>query len=194
MKESKKRDPLKGVIAFTILFAILAAGAFYGETRIKAMKDEQLTAMQSEVEARNQQAQSQYQAALSEFEQQTTSGANLAWPQQSMTGWDVVDLTSYPLENVTTTTLSRQEAMYEGMLLVNEWHSRPDDFLEDNLVSVSKATERKVSVKDNTVRLFPQAVEALQSAIEDAGKEGLENYVAWEGYRSWDEQNTMFQA
>ena len=194
MKESKKRDPLKGVIAFTILFAILAAGAFYGETRIKAMKDEQLTAMQSEVEARNQQAQSQYQAALSEFEQQRTSGANLAWPQQSMTGWDVVDLTSYPLENVTTTTLSRQEAMYEGMLLVNEWHSRPDDFLEDNLVSVSKATERKVSVKDNTVRLFPQAVEALQSAIEDAGKEGLENYVAWEGYRSWDEQNTMFQA
>ena len=194
MKEQKKRDPLKHVIVWTVVFGLLAGGSIYGRSVVQNMKADQLKTMTDEVTARNEEAEAAYQDALAEFHAQTSTGANLAWPEQKMTGWDVVDLTTYPLENVATESISRQDAMYNGMLLVNEWHSRPNDFVEENVVSVSRATERQVSVKDNTVRLLPVAVDALQRALADAKAEGLENYVAWEGYRSWDEQNNMFQA
>ena len=58
---------------------------------------------------------------------------------------------------------------------------------------MSKATNRTVSVKDNSVMLMPAAIAALQSAITDARGQNLEYYVAYEGYRSWDEQNALFQ-
>ena len=98
-----------------------------------------------------------------------------------------------PLENVSTRSISRQEAMYNGMLLVNEWHTRPEDFLEDQLVSVSKGSDRTISVRDSNVRLFPDAVDAFKAALLDAKALNLENFVAHEGYRSWDEQNAIFQ-
>ena len=157
MHEKKKRDPLIPVIIITVLLGILAAGCFYANMRVRAMKAEQLQALQDEVDVKNQRAEDAYQAALAEFEAQTSSGANLAWPQQKMTGWDVVDLTNYPLENTATMTLSRQDTMYNGMLLVNEWHSRPNDFLED-------IPRRYIPALSNTVYL---PVNMLRSTLVD---------------------------
>ncbi len=193
MKEKKRRDPLKWVIALTVILGILAAGAIYGNTYLDRQKNQELQVLMDDVNARNQQIEAQYQAALAEFEQETADGVNQAWPAQKTEGWDVVDLTNYELESRSLETVNRQDALYNGMLLVNEWHSRPDDFLEDQLESVSKATNRTVSVKDNSVMLMPAAIAALQSAITDARGQNLEYYVAYEGYRSWDEQNALFQ-
>ncbi|MBR1683879.1 MAG: D-alanyl-D-alanine carboxypeptidase family protein [Clostridia bacterium] len=192
-RTKKKKDPFKLVLVLTILFGVLGAGAIYGSHYIASMRSERLQVMTDEVVAENTQAPLAYEAALAAFEEEQDDGTNEAWPVPSGSGWEIVDLTSYPLESVTTRTIQRQDALYNGMLLVNEWHSRPEDFLEDTLVSVSKATDRTISVKDSSVRLFPDAVEAIKNALLDAKAQNLENYVAYEGYRSWDEQNQLFQ-
>ncbi|MCR4882451.1 MAG: D-alanyl-D-alanine carboxypeptidase family protein [Clostridiales bacterium] len=193
MANHKKKDPFKLVLVLTILVGILGAGCIIGSKWIQQQRAERLQVLTDQVIAENAEAQTAYEEALAEFEAEQEDGTNQAWPSPAGQGWEVLDLTSYPLESVSTKTVARQDALYNGMLLVNEWHSRPADFLEDNLVSVSKATDRKISVKDNNVRLYPDAVQALLDAITDAKSANLENYVAYEGYRSWDEQNNLFQ-
>jgi len=193
MAKNKKKDPFKIVLVLTIILGILGAGCIVGSNWIRQQRVERLQVLTDQVIAENAESQAAYEQALAEFEAEQEDGTNQAWPTPAGEGWAVVDLTNYPLECVSMRTINRQDALYNGMLLVNEWHSRPADFLEDSLVSVSKATDRKISVKDNNVRLFPDAVQALQDAIMDAKSANLENYVAYEGYRSWDEQNNLFQ-
>ena len=193
MANKRKKDPFKIVLIITVILGILGAGCIVGSNWIRQQRAERLQVLTDQVITENAESQAAYEQALEEFESEQEDGTNQAWPSPKGEGWEVVDLTNYPLESVSTRTINRQDALYNGMLLVNEWHSRPSDFLEDSLVSVSKATDRKISVRDNNVRLFPDAVQALQDAITDAKGANLENYVAYEGYRSWDEQNNLFQ-
>ena len=193
MANKRKKDPFKIVLIITVILGILGAGCIVGSNWIRQQRAERLQVLTDQVITENAESQAAYEQALEEFESAQEDGTNQAWPSPKGEGWEVVDLTNYPLESVSTRTINRQDALYNGMLLVNEWHSRPSDFLEDSLVSVSKATDRKISVRDNNVRLFPDAVQALQDAITDAKGANLENYVAYEGYRSWDEQNNLFQ-
>ena len=193
MANKRKKDPFKIVLIITVILGILGAGCIVGSNWIRQQREERLQVLTDQVITENAESQAAYEQALEEFESEQEDGTNQAWPSPKGEGWEVVDLTNYPLESVSTRTINRQDALYNGMLLVNEWHSRPSDFLEDSLVSVSKATDRKISVRDNNVRLFPDAVQALQDAITDAKGANLENYVAYEGYRSWDEQNNLFQ-
>jgi len=123
-----------------------------------------------------------------------TGVTNTSWPTPSGEGWEIVDLTNYPLQSAYNVTMTRQETMYNGMLLVNEWHSRPDDFSELSLVSVSNYTGRKVAVKDSSIKLFPDAAQAVWNLVNAAKEAGLENYVIYDAYRSWDEQNNLFQS
>ena len=193
MANKRKKDPFKIVLIITVILGILGAGCIVGSNWIRQQRAERLQVLTDQVITENAESQAAYEQALEEFESEQEDGTNQAWPSPKGEGWEVVDLTNYPLESVSTRTINRQDALYNGMLLVNEWHSRPSDFLEDSLVSVSKATDRKISVRDNNVRLFPDAVQALQDAITVAKGANLENYVAYEGYRSWDEQNNLFQ-
>ncbi len=192
-KSTKKKDPFKLVLVLTLVVGILGACALYGSFAIERQRSERLQAMTDQVIAENSQAQQEYEQALAAFEAEQVNGTNQAWPQPAGSGWEIVDLTSYPLESVTTRTINRQDALYNGMLLVNEWHSRPEDFREDQLVGVAKATDRAISVRNSSVLAFPDAVNAFREAIMDAKGQNLENYVAYEGYRTYDEQNALFQ-
>ena len=118
-----------------------------------------------------------------------------SWPAPKTEGWDVVDLTDYPLENVSVEQKTRAELMNNGMLLINEWHSRPEDFDESGLKSVGKylGGNEKVQVNNYNITLFPVAADALLEAVNAAKAEGHEHYIVTEGYRSWDTQNEMFQ-
>ena len=63
---------------------------------------------------------------------------NPAWPEASPVGVDIVDLSDFPLDNITREMKTRAELMNNGLLLVNEWHSRPADFDESsNLAGVN---------------------------------------------------------
>ena len=192
MKNQKRRDPIKVMLIWTIVLAVLAAGALFLGNAITSYRTNLLADLQQEAKDINTQRDQEYAKALAEFEAATQTGANLAWPAPNAEGWDVVDLTTYPLENPSVVTLSRADIMNNGMLLVNQWHSRPDDFSEEALVSVGTYAKGNIPVANYNLKLFPVAIDALQEAIAAAKEAGHENYIVREAYRSWEEQNTLF--
>lgn len=192
MKKQNRRDPIKVMLILTVCLAVLAAGCMLLGNAISAYRANALSQLQAEVEAINEQRDQEYARALAEFEAESQSGANLAWPPQKTQGWDVVDLTNYPLENPGQVTLNRADVMNNGMLLVNEWHSRPEDFSEEALVSIGNYTGGKLQVANYNLLLFPEAINALQEAVTAAAAEGFENYMVDEAYRSYEEQNALF--
>ena len=180
------------MLVWTVCLAVLAAGALFLGNAITDYRAKTLESRQQAARETNEKRDQEYAKALAEYEQSTQSGANLAWPAQKTEGWDVIDLTSYPLENATIITVNRSDVMNNGMLLVNEWHSRPDDFSEENLVSIGKYTSGNLQVDNYNLQLFPVAIDALVSAVNDAKALGYENYIVEEAYRSWDAQNELF--
>ena len=149
----------------------------------------------AEVEARNKEAEAKYASAIAELESQASIPTNPSWPEHKNEGRDLLDLTGIPLENQSAVTMTRADLMNNGMLLVNEWHSRPEDFDESGIVSVGKyyTGDQKIQVKDNNVTLFPNAIAALREALDGAKANGLEHYMVEEGYRTYEQQDQYFQ-
>ena len=193
MSKRKKSKAVPVVIVLTVLFAAAAVVCFYAGDWVASRKESALTTVQNQVEAHNEEEREKYAAAMAEFEKETASGANLAWPAQKSEGWDLLDLTNYPLESPSTVTMSRSQIMNNGLLLVNQWHSRPEDFDESTLVGLGNYFNWAVQVADASVSLFPVAADALKAAIDDAAAEDLSHYMVPEAYRSWETQNTYFQ-
>ncbi|MDO4483786.1 MAG: D-alanyl-D-alanine carboxypeptidase family protein [Clostridia bacterium] len=195
MSKTKKKNRLTVWIILTVVFALVAVGCSAGINMVKNYRQQRLETLQQEAEDTNRAREEQYISDLAEFEQQSTGGANLAWPTQKSEGWDIIDLTNYPLEDPRTVSMTRSQLMATGMLLVNQWHSRPDDFVnvEGEIVSVGKYSEGTIPVRNYDVKLFPAAIDALHNAISAAETEGHKHYMVSEGYRTWEEQNTMFQ-
>ena len=196
MSKEKKRDPIKVMLRVTIVLAVAAVAALLLGNAIIGYRAGLLKARQEEAEQINNQKAEEYAVALAEFEAASQSGANLAWPAQKLEGWDVVDLTSYPLENAYTATVSRADVMNGGMLLVNQRHSRPDDFSEDELETIAGYVgwnNLVYGLPGSSTRLFPVAIDALNEALTDAKAVGLTDYTILEGYRSMEDQTTLFQ-
>ena len=199
MSRTKKSKAVPVVLILTILIAALAAVCFLINPLVTQPRRDAINRsnqeMKAKVEEKNRQAEAEYKARIAEIESQASIPANPSWPEHKSEGWQVLDLTNIPLENQTAETHTRSDLMSGGMLLVNEWHSRPDDFDESGIVSVAKRFqgEEKIQAKDNNVTLFPVAIDALKAALDAAKAEGLEHYMVDGGYRTWDEQNTFFQ-
>ena len=193
MSKPKKSRAVPVVIVLTLLFAALTFACFYARDWVANQKAEALRAAQAEAEEHNEAEAEKYAAAMAEFEAQTSSGANLAWPAQKTEGWDLLDLTNYPLESPSVVTMTRSQIMNNGLLLVNQWHSRPEDFDESTLVGLGNYFNWAVQVADASVSLFPVAADALKAAIDAAAAEDLAHYYVPEAYRSWDTQNQYFQ-
>ena len=200
MSRRKKSKAVPVVLVITILAAALAAGCFLYKPMVtdplRKSSADNLAKQQNEVVQQNQQIMAEYSAAILELENEhAVQPSNPAWPEHKNEGWDVIDLSNYPLENQTASTATRADLMANGMLLLNEWHSRPDDFDDSKVTSVGKylGGNSKIQTKDYNVSLFPIASDALMEAITAARAEGLEHYIVEEGYRSWETQNSYFQ-
>ena len=193
MSKPKKSKAVPVVIILTLLFAALTFACFYAKDWIATQQAEVLKKAQDEAEAFNAAEQKKYAAALAEFEAETSDGANQAWPVPKQEGWDLVDLTNYPLENPTTVSMTRGQIMNNGLLLINQWHSRPEDFDESALVGLGNYFNWGIQVADASVSLFPVAADALKAAVDAAAAEDLSHYYVPEAYRSWDMQNQYFQ-
>ena len=109
MKNQKRRDPIKVMLVWTVCLAVLAAGALFLGNAITDYRAKTLESRQQAARETNEKRDQEYAKALAEYEQSTQSGANLAWPAQKTEGWDVIDLTSYPLENATIITVNRSQ-------------------------------------------------------------------------------------
>lgn len=198
VSRTKKSKAVPVVAVLTILIAALAVVCFLiNPLVIQPQKDAIAKAnadAKAEVEERNRQAEAEYKARISELESQANQPVNPSWPDHKSEGWDLLDLTTIPLENQTAESRTRADLMTGGMLLVNEWHSRPEDFDESGVISVARAYkgDDKIQAKDNNVTLFPVAIDALHEALVAAKAEGMQHYLVEEGYRTWQTQETYF--
>ena len=200
-RQRKKSKAVPVVLVITLLVAALAAGCFlykpFVTDPIRSASSANYAKQQQDVAEENREIMAQYNAAILELQNQKTAqvNANPAWPEHKSEDWDVIDLTNYPLENQTASVMNRADLMSEGMLLLNEWHSRPDDFDDSKITSVGKylGGNTKIQTNDYNVSLFPVASDALMEAITAAKADGMEHYLVEEGYRSWETQNTYFQ-
>jgi len=193
MSKPKKSKAVPIVLVLTILFGALTFACFYAKDWVKSQQDEILQAAQAEAEEHNAAEDEKYAAAWAEYQRETSSGANQAWPAQKQEGYDLLDLTNYPLESPNKVTMTRGEIMNNGLLLVNQWHSRPEDFDESALVGLGNYFNWAIQVADASVSLFPVAADALKAAVDAAAEEDLTHYYVPEAYRSWDTQNQYFQ-
>ena len=198
MSRKKKSRAVPVVTIIMLLTAALCVACFFADRFVAAQRkaaSDDLARRQQEVIDQNNQTLADYAARIAELERESSTTASASWPAHRNEGWDLIDLTSYPLENPTAETRSRAQVLTGGMLLLNEWHSRPEDFSETALVSLGKyyGGNDKVQVNDYNVKMFPNAADALKEALDAARAEELTHFIVTEGYRSWDEQNTMFQ-
>ena len=199
MSKQKKSKAVPIVLVLTILFAALAVACFLIKPMVTQPQRDAVTQanekMKAEAEEQNRKAEAEYKARIAELESQHNVPTNPSWPEHKSEGWDLLDLSQIPLENQTAETHTRADLMNGGMLLVNEWHSRPDDFDETGIVGVAKRYkgDDKIQAKDNNVSLFPAAIDALHEAIVAGKAEGMDHYMVEEGYRTYDTQNTYFQ-
>ena len=200
-RKRKKSKAVPVVLIITILVAALAAGCFLIKPMVtdplRKASAEELAKQQNEINQKNQEIMAEYNATILDLQNQQSAvePSNPSWPEHKSEGWDIIDLTNYPLENPTAVSATRQDLMYNGMLLLNEWHSRPEDFNDSGVTSVGKhlGGNSKIQVKDYNVSLFPVASDALMEALTAAKEEGLEHFIVEEGYRSWETQNQYFQ-
>ena len=197
----KRKDPMVGLIILVVLMALLVAACFIGGSMIKDYRANLLAEKQQAVTERNNEKLAAYDKEVEEYmaKLNQSNQVNESWPEAAAEGWDIIDLTNYPLEAPGTVTVSRQEIMHNGLLLVNEWHSRPDDFDDSGVTSVSGyARESGLDSfwQNSSCKLLPVAADALIAALKDAKEAGLTNFVLEAGntYRSYDDQYALFQA
>lgn len=187
-----------GLIIAAVLFVALAAGAWYAAGQLSDYRAGKLAEKQQEVKDRNAEKEAAYNAEKEEYILKVTSNEpNAAWPEAASEGWDVIDLTNYPLEAPGTVTVSRGSAMFGGLLLVNEWHSRPADFDESEIVTLftyAKDSGLESFWDDSTCKLHPVAIDALIEMLKDAKELGYDRYVVKKGsnYRSYADQEALF--
>ena len=196
----KRKDPMAKLIVIAVLMAVLVAACVIVGNVIREQRTERLMALRQEAQARNEEKQADYDQAVNEYmaKLNQSNQVNEDWPQASAEGWDIIDLTNYPLEAPGKVTVNRSDIMNNGLLLVNEWHSRPDDFNEEAIISVSGyARDAKIDSfwENSTCKLFPVAIDALIACLKDAEAVGLKHYVLQAGdtYRTYDDQYARFQ-
>ena len=202
MSRTKKSKAVPVVIVLTILIAALAILCFLIKPLViepqKAAIAKANADAKAAVEERNKQAEAEYKALIAELEAKANEPTNPSWPEHDPdAAWQILDLSDIPLESQTAETKTRADLFKYGneMLLVNAWHSRPEnDFDENELKSVAKYNQgdKKIQAKDNNVLLYPKAIQALTVALEDAKAAGYTHYLVDGGYRSYKTQEEYF--
>ena len=192
--KKRKSGVFSKVVIITIVLAVAAVGCIMGSRYMTEKKATRLEEMQAEVKAANQQAEQDYQADLAAFRAENPKGANKAWPSPKAEGWDIVDLTSYPLESPTKVTMARQDMLYNGLLVVNQWHLRPQDFDESLAVKIHTYSKNAIRVSKNAVSLLPAAADAWIALMNEATvQHGYKFFMVEDGFRSYDEQAKLVE-
>ncbi len=201
MSRAKKSKAVPIVLVITILLAVLAVVCFLINPLVIQPKKDAINKAYEDtkaaVEEHNKQIDIEYQLQLSEAQAAYNNPENPSWPENDdKLEWEVLDLSQYPLQDQRAVHSTRQEIMYNGMLLVNAWHSRPDDYnsSSSDIIGVSKAYkgEEKIQAKDNNVTLHKNALAALHEALLAAKAEGMEHYLVEEGYRTIERQQEYY--
>ncbi|HIU19663.1 MAG TPA: M15 family metallopeptidase [Candidatus Limiplasma stercoravium] len=200
----RKRDPfelLARTAGVLVVALVVGIGVFYLCT-LAITND--YNATRDAIAQQNEEAEVEFNAKMNALREnanaaldpdtgELTAKDNQYWEAElGGSSWRVVDESTSGLENTSTITLDRSSLINGGLLLVNAWHPMPSDFSEDGLISVGVTSNYDIQVADSTVSLFPVAYNALYEAIQAAREEGLDYYLVQEGYRSYAQQEVLF--
>ena len=197
-----KRDPYRLLLKMTLVLAIaivVGIAVFYLCTVIVTNR---YSDMRVELERSNIEAEMEFNANMAALRIANAPSVGAAPERQGNLGvwekeldsdlWRIEEEASKRLENTSNIIVDRHNAMLGGLFLVNAWHPLPADFNDAELVSIGTATNFKIPVQDNSVRLFPVALDALNAMYDDALEAGMQEYIVREGYRSNDTQTELF--
>lgn len=195
MTNAKKADPfrrlLKWTIALLVLFALFATGFVLLDQYQKGERDRQAARVQEE----NKALVEEYNRQLAQQQASLEVGEVKTWPEAKESGWDVLDVSDFPITNTREAQVTRADLLKGGLLLVNRWHEMPADYtlVEGDLKSIGTQTSYRVPVRDGNVTLLPPAIEALDRMIAAAKAEGMEHFIVREGYRDAQTQLGYWQ-
>ena len=199
-----KRDPYRQLLRMAGILGIAVAvgiGVYYLCT-VLVVNDYQTKRVA--LEKHNVEAEQEFNAKMNALRNNGTGmggpsydleQGDLAYWEGTLEGslWRIEDKGRAGLENTSVITMDRNSLIKGGLLLVNPWHFLPQDFTDSELVGVGTASGYKIQVQDNTVKLFPVAMDALTAMIEAANAEAkLGDYIVREAYRSMDMQTELF--
>lgn len=198
-----KKDPsgkrsLRMLLALVILFAVIVVVAAVCVTLVRNMQTEYADKVRSNIEAYNTQEEQAYQERLNEFnakkalEETRQAQSTEGMPQPASEGWDLLDLSAFPLDGETVQSFTRSELESGDMVVINEWHEQPLGFDSSTLASIARRSKFSIPTKDNSVMLFPAAIDQIQSMLTDAKVIGLESYEVIVGYRDYETQKTLW--
>jgi len=202
MKKKSRFDPIIILVIALIVFGAVAVYCL-SQPRKNAEKADQ--AAKKQYEEQVEQIKQENQAMKDAYEQDKQDYIDmvngLKEPEIPVEvkseGWDIVDMTGYPLAG--SATVKRSDVMYNGMLLVNQWHSRPEDFDESMILSIHNyaregQTGLESFVDNSSCKLHPVAIDALIEMLQAAKPLGFDQFVVKKGYnfRTFDEQMELF--
>ena len=192
MAKTQKTDAYKKLIRAMILLLVAFVVLCAGYVMVGRYQDTELDRLTQEATQKNIQLTEQYNEAVKEYNAAQQKGESPQWPAPKQEGWDVVDVSLFPLSSIREVSVSRTQLISAGMMLINRWHELPSDFPEAEVVSVA-AVDKNIPVSGYSVKLFPSAITALQELLAAAKEDGLENFVIKEGYRDMATQTGYYQ-
>ena len=192
MAKKRNSDAYRKLVRFMIIMFVLVvlcgAGYVLVDQTIKAQEAENAARAQEE----NALLTAQYQQAKKEeAAKESQQVETVQMPEPKKEGWDVVDLSEFPVSNAATISVSREDLLLGGMVLVNRWHAVPDDMPISQLAGVH-ATDKSIPTANSSVRLYPAAITALGQMLAAAKADGLESYNVAEGYRTRETQQGYY--
>lgn len=195
MSNTKKADPYRRLLKWTIILLVLLALLATAYVLMDKYQQGEREREALRIEEENKALIEAYNKRRAEFQasQQTPDETkNMPVPKES--GWDVLDLSEFPVQAEGEAAVTREELLLGGLLLVNRWHAMPPDFTlaEPHLKSIGTETKFRVGVTNRDVKLLSPVIAALDTMIGDAKKAGLENYIVRQGYRTAAEQTEIW--
>ena len=195
MSNTKKADPYRRLLKWTIILLVLLALLATGYVLMDKYQQGERDRAALRIEEENKTLIEEYNKRRAEFQaSQQTSEDTKAWPAPKESGWDVLDLSEFPVQAAQDAAVTREELLLGGLLLVNRWHAMPADFTlaEPHLKSIGTETGFRVGVTGRDVKLLEPAIKALDTMIGEAKKAGMENYIVRWGYRTAEAQTELW--
>ena len=193
--KSSYSKSIKLVLIITAIFVALTAVSMLASTMAMRSQKRWVEDENKRIAKENEQLETEHAQQQAQLEQEIESQITKDRPVPNAEGWDVLDLSDYPLEFPEQVTVSRAELYSSGLMLANPWNALPSDYesyIDPLLVSVGKETGGKIQVHDYNVRLLPLATSALQNMISEAATFGHGDYIVRAGFRTQAEQQELF--
>lgn len=194
MSQVRKADPyrklIRVLIVLLVLFALVLTAYLLTDSYQKSQWEKQQLAV---VEHNNALIAEYNEKVLAQRDEQGQVEVQ-PWPEAKAEGIDILDLKGIPVNGDDLQTITRQDALTGGLLVVNHWHPLPADFatVEEGLQSIMDGSERRVATRGRALSLFPQAVTALDTMFSDARAEGMEHLMIEHAYRTIQTQTDLW--